>query len=100
MSKHQDQRSKNESATSAHPPADEAGWSPLFRALRREFRDNLARIAAGNDPVTRLLGYRNLLRSRYGVDLPAPEDQPEGEPDGDNRRRVDRENGEGSDSGQ
>ena len=74
MSKRQDQRSKNDLPYSARPSADTTGWSPLFRALRREFRDNLARVAAGNDPVTRLLGYRNLLRSRYGVDLPAAEE--------------------------
>lgn len=52
-------------------------WPPVFQALRREFRDNLARIAAGNDPVARLLGYRNLLKLRYGTELPAGTEEEE-----------------------
>jgi hypothetical protein len=59
-------------------------WPPVFHALRREFRDNLARVAAGNDPVARLLGYRNLLKLRYGTELPAPAAEAEEEtPAGD-----------------
>ena len=52
-------------------------WPPVFHALRREFRDNLARVAAGNDPVARLLGYRNLLKLRYGTELPAGTEEEE-----------------------
>lgn len=87
MTKRQDLSSARDSSTSARPPADERGWPPILRALRREFRDNFARVIAGKDPVARLLGYRNLLRSRYGVDLPEVEE--------DAGRRAEDQDGEG-----
>ncbi len=71
MTERQDIPSARDPATSARPPADETGWPPILRALRREFRDNFARVIAGKDPVARLLGYRNLMKTKYGVDLPA-----------------------------
>ncbi len=69
MTKRQDMPSARDSRNSARPSADEGGWPPVLRALRREFRDNISRVIAGNDPVARLLGYWNLLHSIYGVDL-------------------------------
>ncbi len=60
-----------------------------MRALRREFHDNFARVIAGNDPVARLLGYWNLLRSRYGVDPTEVEE--------DAGRRAEGQDGEGPD---
>lgn len=89
MSKRQDPRDSihpgapgsAKSAKSVKPGkrARDDAWPPVFHTLRREFRDNLSRIAAGNDPVARLLGYRNLLKLRYGAELPAPAEEEEAE---------------------
>lgn len=74
MPKLQDMAPKraNQQSGPAMGPAKDRGaaWLPVFRALRREFRESLSRIVAGNDPVARLLGYRNLMKVRYGVTLP------------------------------
>lgn len=88
MSKRQDPRdsihpgapgsAKSANSVKSAKPGKRAGddaWPPVFHTLRREFRDNLSRIAAGNDPVARLLGYRNLLKLRYGTELPAPAEE-------------------------